>query len=148
MTADCFLDANVLLYASSSAPADRAKRERAEELILNTRFALSAQVLQEFIANALRKKALGITEANIDATLELASHVPVLPVTHELVIASVSLRRHHQLSHWDATILAAALELGCDILYSEDFQHGQVFGTVRIVNPFLSAGRGSATALP
>lgn len=139
MTADCFLDANILLYASSSAPADRPKRERAEELILNTRFAVSAQVLQEFIANALKKKALGITEANIDATLELASHVPVLPITHELVIASVTLRRRHKLSHGDAEIVAAALELGCHTLYSEDFNHDQNFGTVRIVNPFLPA---------
>ncbi len=139
MTADCFLDANVLLYASSAAPADRLKRERAGDLILNTRFALSAQVLQEFIANALKKKALGITEANIDATLELASHVPVLPITHELVIASVTLRRRHKLSHWDAAIVAAAVELGCHTLYSEDFNHDQSFGSVRIINPFLAA---------
>jgi predicted nucleic acid-binding protein len=68
MTAEAFLDANVLLYACSSAPDDRAKQQRAEHLILNTSFALSAQVLQEFIATALRKKSLGITEANIDAT--------------------------------------------------------------------------------
>ncbi|MGC3988341.1 MAG: hypothetical protein QM796_01405 [Chthoniobacteraceae bacterium] len=70
MSAECFLDANVLIYASSTAPADQAKRARAEELILGTDFALSTQVIQEFIANALRKKSLGITEANIDAMLE------------------------------------------------------------------------------
>ena len=62
MTADVFLDSNILLYASSSAPADAGKRKRAVELIMETRFALSGQVLQEFIANALRKKSLGIPE--------------------------------------------------------------------------------------
>ena len=137
MIAEAFLDANVLLYACSSAPADRVKQQRAEKLILNTSFALSAQVLQEFIANALKKKALGISEANIDAMLELASHVKVLPITHELIITAVALRRRFQLSHWDATIIAAAQELGCSILYSEDLNHGQDYGGVRIQNPFL-----------
>jgi predicted nucleic acid-binding protein len=139
MIAEAFLDANVLLYACSSAPDDRAKQQRAEHLILNTSFALSAQVLQEFIANALRKKSLGITEANIDATLELASHVRVLPITHELIVTAVTLRRRFQLSHWDSTIVAAAQELGCKTLYSEDLSHGQDYGGVRVQNPFLRA---------
>ena len=137
MTADVFLDANILLYACSSAPEDSSKQLQAEELILNTRFGVSSQVLQEFIANALRKKALGITESQIDATLELASQVPVQPVTLELVLAGVALRRRYQLSHWDATILAAAQALRCKTLYSEDFNNGQDFDGVRVVNPFF-----------
>jgi predicted nucleic acid-binding protein len=137
MIAEVFLDANILLYACSSAPADRAKQQRAEALILNTPFVLSAQVLQEFIANALRKKALGITEANIDAMLELASHVRVLPVTHELILIAVAVRRRFQVSHWDSTILAAAKELGCKTLYSEDLNHDQDYDGVTVINPFL-----------
>jgi predicted nucleic acid-binding protein len=136
MTAECFLDANILLYASSSAAADASKREIAEKLILETRFALSAQVLQEFIANALKKKTLGITEANIDATLELAALVPVLPISAALILNANQLRRRHQISHWDATILAAAQELGCHTLYSEDLNHGQTYDGVNVVNPF------------
>lgn len=81
MTAESFLDTNILLYACSSAPLDAAKKQRATDLILNSNFALSAQVLQEFIANSLRKKTLGITEAGIDAAMELAGHVRVLPVS-------------------------------------------------------------------
>lgn len=69
MTGEVFLDSHVLLYACSSAPADAGKRRVAEDLILNHPFALSTQVLQEFIANAVRKPQLGISEANIDATL-------------------------------------------------------------------------------
>lgn len=137
MTADVFLDTNILLYACSAAAADEVKRKRAEDLILNTRFALSSQVLQEFVANALRKKTLGITEAGIDATLELASHVSVIPVTLEIVIQGTTLRRRHQLSHWDATIIAAAQALHCHTLYSEDLSHGQTFDGLKVVNPFL-----------
>ncbi len=137
MTADVFLDANILLYANSKAPLDREKSLKAQQIMLAAPFALSTQVLQEFIANALRKNALGLTEANIDATLELASHVPVAPVTLELVITAVSLRRRYQVSPWDATILAAAQVLGCTTLYSEDLNHGQDYDGITVINPFL-----------
>ena len=137
ISADVFLDANILLYASSAAPADAAKRERAQALLVEERFAVSAQVLQEFIANALRKNSLGLTEANIDAALELASHVPVQPITRELIVEAVALRRRFQVSQWDATILAAARALGCHTLYSEDLNHGQDYDGVRVVNPFV-----------
>jgi len=50
MTAEVFLDANILLYACSKAPNDGDKSRRAKHLVLSTPFALSAQVLQEFIA--------------------------------------------------------------------------------------------------
>ncbi len=73
----------------------------------------------------------------IDATLEMAAQVPVLPVSLELVIMAVSLRRRFQISHWDATIIAAARELGCKTLYSEDLTHGQTYDGVKVVNPFL-----------
>lgn len=137
MTAESFLDANVLLYACSNADADAPKRKRAEELILNSRFGLSSQVIQEFIANALRKKVLGISETGIDAMLELAAQVPVQPVTLDLIVDATALRRRYQLSHWDSTILAAAQALGCRKLYSEDFTHGQQFGSLQVVNPFV-----------
>jgi predicted nucleic acid-binding protein len=68
-----------------------------------------------------------------------ASLVRVLPVTHELVVAAVILRRRYHISHWDSTIIAAAQELGCKTLYSEDLNHGQDYDGVRIQNPFRSA---------
>jgi predicted nucleic acid-binding protein len=93
-------------------------------------------VLQEFIANALRKPQLGITEANIDATLRMAAMIRVQPITHEVIVSAVILRRRYPLSHWDATIIAAAAELGCGTVYSEDMGDGQDYGGVRVVNPF------------
>lgn len=136
MTAEVFLDTNVLLYSCSAAPSDASKRQVAEEIILNRPFALSAQVLQEFVANALRKPRLGISESNIDAMLQMASMVRVQAISHEVVISAVMLRRRYQLSQWDATILAAALELGCRIVYSEDMNDAQDYGGIKVVNPF------------
>jgi predicted nucleic acid-binding protein len=41
-----------------------------------------------------------------------------------------------QLSHWDSLIIAAALEGHCEVLYSEDLQHGQIIEGLEIINPF------------
>lgn len=136
MSAEVFLDTNVLLYSCSVAPSDASKRQVAEEIILNRPFVLSAQVLQEFVANALRKPRLGISESNIDAMLQMASMVRVQAISHEVVISAVMLRRRYQLSQWDATILAAASELGCRIVYSEDINDAQDYGGIKVVNPF------------
>lgn len=63
----------------------------------------------------------------------------VMPVDVAVVNEAMRLGKSHSLSHWDALIVAAALLAGCDTLYSEDLQHGQVFGgSLRVVNPFLS----------
>jgi predicted nucleic acid-binding protein len=137
MIAEIFLDANVLLYTSSNAAEDKTKRERAQALMIAAPFALSANVLQEYIANALRKKQLRISETNIHAILKLAATATVLPVSLELILASVQIRRRFQVSHWDATIIAAAEKLGCSTLYSEDLKHGQNYDGTRVVNPFL-----------
>lgn len=132
-----FLDTNILLYAGSNAPEDSRKKQIASAIIASTDFAISTQVVQEFIANALGKKTLGFTEEGIEATLESLAFITVLPVTYALVLQAWRLHRRHSISQWDATILAAALELGCHTLYSEDLNHGQNYDGVRVLNPFL-----------
>jgi predicted nucleic acid-binding protein len=37
----------------------------------------------------------------------------------------------------DTLIVAAAIESGVPILYSEDLQHGRQIGSLQIINPFL-----------
>lgn len=132
-----FLDTNILLYAGSNAPKDARKKQIAAAIITSVDFSISTQVIQEFMANALGKKELGFTEANIEATLESLRSVTVLPVTYNLILRAWHLRKRFQVSHWDAAILAAALELGCHTLYSEDLNHGQDYEGMRVVNPFV-----------
>ena len=38
---------------------------------------------------------------------------------------------------WNSAMIAAALATGCDRVYTEDLNHGQVVEGLRIVNPFL-----------
>ena len=44
----------------------------------------------------------------------------------------------HQLSIWDAMVVEAAIRAEAQTLYSEDFSHGQRFGSLTVVNPFLA----------
>jgi predicted nucleic acid-binding protein len=56
--------------------------------------------------------------------------------THQ---AAVALARDHNIAFYDALIVAAAQEAGCDTLFTEDMQHGRKFGGLTIVNPFLES---------
>jgi len=47
------------------------------------------------------------------------------------------LGKQAQLSFWDAMVAHAASELGCDVLWTEDLNHGQVIRNVQIRNPFV-----------
>jgi len=54
----------------------------------------------------------------------------------ELFRAAAGLQGRFQISFWDANILAAAIALGCGIVFSEDLNAGRDYGGVRVVNPF------------
>ena len=58
--------------------------------------------------------------------------------TAKLLTSAIDLQQQAQLSFWDAMVVQAALEAGCDRLYSEDLQAGQHFGFLVVVNPFDS----------
>lgn len=137
MTDKVFLDSNIFLYAGSEAEADQAKGGVCRALLNGDPVVISTQVLQEFISNALRMPKLGITEHKIDLMLRMAREMEVQPVTHALIHEATILRRRFQISHWDSTIIAAAMNANCDVLYSEDLSHGQVFGGLKVLNPFL-----------
>ena len=58
MTAEVSLDSNILLYACSAAPSDADKRLIAGNLITETAFGLSAQVLQGLNCHTLYSEDL------------------------------------------------------------------------------------------
>jgi len=52
------------------------------------------------------------------------------------VFAAIGASRKHRLSFWDALIVRAAAQAGCELLLSEDLNDGQMIEGVRIENPF------------
>ena len=51
-------------------------------------------------------------------------------------LAAIDLHRLHQVSMWDALLVACARRAGCVTLLSEDLQHARRFDGVRIEDPF------------
>ena len=129
-----FFDTNILVYAQQNG----AKAEKARAL-LAAGGVLSVQVLNEFAAVARRK--LGKEWDEIGEAIEdaLALVDPPLPLTTALHAMAREIARDHGFRFYDALILAAALDAGCDTLFSEDLQDGRAFGALRVVNPFRAA---------
>ena len=134
MPAKAFLDSNILIYAVGD---DDSRRAVADALILQGAV-LSAQVLAETAAVLGRKFAL--SAVSIEQILSaIVARVQCEPLTSELVLAAARLSARLGYSHYDSQILAAALASECDVLYSEDMQHGQVIdGRLTIINPFVA----------
>lgn len=136
MTATFFVDTNVLLYAGSNAADDQLKRQAARALLTRPDIAFSAQVLQEFYAVAVTKHRLQMTHDEALAVLQSLAAFPVCPISRDLVLEAIDVKQRFGISYWDAAIIAAARQMGCSTLYSEDLNSGQVYDGVTVVNPF------------
>jgi predicted nucleic acid-binding protein len=93
-------------------------------------------VLQELCFSLQRKLAHPLSSSEVRRLVQpyLAWEVVVNPPAAAVNALEVAAR--HKVSYWDALILHAAEMAGATILYSEDFSHGQRYGSVRAVNPF------------
>ena len=139
MSVECFFDTNVLVYAVSSAEGDAPKRRKALDLVRQADFGLSAQVLQEFYVTVTRKIRKPLAPELAVALMEEYRVFPTVPTDYPLIVSAVEVSLRHGVSYWDGAILAAAEVLEAPILYTEDLSHGQRYGSVRAVNPFLPA---------
>jgi predicted nucleic acid-binding protein len=132
-----FVDTNVLLYAVSTAPAEKSKSGVAREVLEADDLALSVQVLQEFYVQATRAgRADRLSHEQASLLVESWLRFPVQEASVTLLRGALEIRKRHRLSYWDAAIIEAARLLECDTLLSEDLAHGRAYEGVTVVNPF------------
>jgi predicted nucleic acid-binding protein len=133
-----FVDANVLVYAFDSSAG--AKQEAAAELVARLwesgAGCLSVQVLQEFFVTVTRKvpRPLSVDGA-ADRIREFATWKVFAPTAAD-VLHAIVLHKQAKLSFWDAMVVQAAAQSGCDVLWTEDLSDGQLVRGVRVRNPF------------
>jgi predicted nucleic acid-binding protein len=134
-----FADTNVWIYAHLQNETD-ARCQLAAELVRTTQLIISNQVINEYYSVMLKNKASDtLIQANIKTML---FHCDVFCLTLEAMVTAFEVRKRYRLSWWDSLIVASALETECDLLYTEDMQHGQIIeGRLRIINPFLEAAQ-------
>jgi predicted nucleic acid-binding protein len=137
MTSKAFLDTNVIVYAlveRASTQPDR--RTRIAEDILTNGGTVSVQVLTEFTDVVSRKhgKSLGLVGEMLDGIQAICG--PAIPLTKDTYESALEISKRHGFRIYDSLIIAAAVQAGCDTVFTEDMQLGQVIDGVRIENPF------------
>lgn len=139
MSGKFFLDTNVFVYVfDTTAPA---KAKKASQLVRDAvetgRGIVSYQVVQEFFNVAFRRFAQPMSVADAEQYL-ITVFRPLLAIESSpaLYVEALRVAGKHRLPWYDSIIVASALEGHCDMLYSEDFQHGREIEGLRIQNPF------------
>ncbi len=134
-----FLDTNVFVYSHDERYPEKAKM--AVELIRNAvarrAGVVSYQVVQEFFNVVLHKASPPMRHD--DAQQYLATVFRPLLAVHSsaaLISEAIRIEGRYRQSWYDSLIVAAAIEAKCEILYSEDLQHGQRFGELTVKDPF------------
>jgi predicted nucleic acid-binding protein len=138
MSARRFVDTNILIYAQDRSTG--AKHEKArllmDELWNSGEGVISTQVLQEFSSNVRRKSARPPSGEELRQAIEDFLTWPVVVNSPASTLRALENEERFQVSFWDGLILQAAEAAGADVLYTEDFSDGRLYGTVRAVNPF------------
>ena len=138
-----FVDTNVLVYAEDGTAG--RKHALARDLIVDLwndhDGVLSVQVLQELYVTLARKVGKPLPPAKALAIVREYLSWIVVDNTPRLLVDAVGLQERTRISFWDALVVQAAIDGGCDRRYSEDLNAGQRFGSLLVVNPFAQPVR-------
>jgi len=130
-----FLDTNIFVYSFDQSSAAKARKatELIREALTTQKGVISYQVVQEFF-NVSQPMQTADAEQYLSTVFR-----PLLGVHSSQALYAEALHLHAQsgLSWYDALIVSAAIQARCDLLYTEDIQHGQRFGSLQVRNPFL-----------
>lgn len=128
-----FLDTNLLIYAHTNV--DIPKQQKIQHIITTENTVISTQVFKE-AANVLFKKFKFAWQDIQKVLQEIRQNNEVHSNTYVTIQRACQIADRYGFSFYDSLIVAAALEVGCSTLYSEDLQHGQVIEQVLTVkNP-------------
>ncbi|MCO6419143.1 PIN domain-containing protein [Siccirubricoccus sp. KC 17139] len=129
------LDTNILVYAEG---VDGSARQVATLDLIDRLDAdgitLPVQVLGELCNVLVRKARRSPAEAR-DRIAAWQESYTVVPTTGAVLEAAMELVQQRHLAIWDAVILAAAAEAGCEVLLTEDMHHGFAWRGMVLRNP-------------
>jgi len=135
-----FVDTNVLLYEWDGS--DSAKQRRAIEWMRHLWDGrggrLSFQVLAEFYRGATQKLRPTLPAPKAENYVRTFFAWRPVSIDEKVLDAAWRAQERYKLSWWDTLIVAAAQRADCRTLLSEDFQDGQRFGDLTVVNPFAT----------
>ena len=133
-----FVDTNIMVYAHDRSAGDKHLRARdlVSQLWAANQGCLSIQVLQEFYVTATRKGPMPLpVDTAIRVLQDLSSWHVHCPTVEDLIEAA-KLQHQYQLSYWDALIIHSAKQMNCKVIWSEDFNTGQLYQGIPVRSPF------------
>jgi predicted nucleic acid-binding protein len=139
MTTDrFFFDTNILVYAyDSSEPCKQDTAQKLlEEGIREETGTVSVQVLGEFFNVVTRRIKNLMSPAEAQKLIKLFGLMNVAQIDLAKVHLAIEIHERYQITYWDSLIVAAASQLGCKTIVSEDLNPGQQYNGVLVVNPF------------
>jgi len=137
MNADVFIDTNVFLYSISDLAEEQEKATRARALLLNESWGWSIQVAGEFfVAATSAKRQFQLPPSQAAEFIKTWLNFPTAAISSSTLLRALEIQQRFRLSYWDAAIIAAASELECHTLYTEDLSDGQNYDGVVVINPF------------
>jgi len=136
------IDTNVLVYRFDSRFPEKQTIATAilRRGILEDSVRLPHQAIVEFIEATTRQIRGHAILAQPDALREAEEFLKVFTVLYPneaIVRNAIRGCAAYQLSWFDAHLWSYAEHYGLDEILSEDMQHDRLYGSVRVVNPFL-----------
>jgi len=141
-----FFDTNILVYMldRSETLKQGIAVDCFSHAVHHDTIAVSTQVLQEFYNITTRKLRPGLSAQEAQQQVRHLCAFEVISSNASAIMAAMDIVQRYQMQWWDALILEAALRAKADVLYTEDLQHGQRFGALTVVNPFIAPAEPSA----
>jgi predicted nucleic acid-binding protein len=139
------VDTNILVYRFDRRFPDKqaSARELLRKGIADDSARIPHQALLEFVAVVTRVRVGSIPLLAPDdarrETEELMTQFPVLYPNAALFRTALQGAAAYRLSWFDAHLWAYAEHYGLKEIVSEDFEHGRLYGSVRVRNPFRNA---------
>ncbi len=132
-----FVDTNIWIYSLLEDGPNHQKRLQIISLLepIISNVCISTQVVNElYVALQKNKLSLSLIESYLDVLFK-ATHLIV--VNEDQIRKAWQIKSRYGFSYWDSLMVASAMQNNCEILFTEDLQHGQTIGHLKIVNPFL-----------
>jgi predicted nucleic acid-binding protein len=149
MSAICFVDSNILVYARDASEPEKQPIAQNWMTALWSREAgrTSIQTLNEFFVTVTAKLSPGLSSEEAWADVESLFAWSPLSIDPSLLQKGKTVQETFQLSWWDSLIVAAGHIQKCTILLSEDLQDGQDLDGLIVLNPFRHPHRAPEALL-
>jgi predicted nucleic acid-binding protein len=135
MNPKAFLDTNVLIYAVAGRQSDPLEYAAARAIIRDE-FAVSPLILGEFLSVVRRPQKELMTLADANRWVEKWKPFCTVDIDTDIINAASVIRERYKIQYWDAAHIACAERLNIRVLYTEDLNDSQTYGSVTVVNPF------------